>query len=241
MHPLFTVALCLCAFSLAAKPIKLRNQTIEPSREVTAQGADPSPQQGLFLIQLSGPADAESRGQLTSLGIELLHYVPEDAFVARLRNVPPGQVRRLPFVQWMGRYRPEHKVHQRVVQAGATPEVSVLLGRGANATEIAAAKGAFGKLQQESRSRLGTVLRGRLAPGQLQKLAQSDSVLWIEPAPKMKLFDEVASDIVGGFGGEGTSHVHDLGYTGADVTVSVADSGLHTGNAPGMHPDLAGA
>ena len=240
LHPLFTVALCLCAFSLAAKPIKLRNQTIEPSREGTAQSADSSPQQGLFLIQLSGPADAESRGQLTNLGVELLHYVPEDAFVARLRGVPPGQVRRLPFVQWMGRYRPEHKIHQRVAQASATPEVSVLLGRGANATEIAAAKGVFEKLQQESRSRLGTVLRGRLAPGQLQKLAQSESVLWIEPAPKMKLFDEVASDIVAGFGGEGTSHVHDLGYTGTNVTVSVADSGLHTGNAPGMHPDLAG-
>ena len=179
LHPLFTVALCLCAFSLAAKPIKLRNQTIEPSREATAQSEDSAPQEGLFLIQLSGPADAESRGQLANLGIELLHSIPEDAFVARVRNVPPGQVRRLPFVQWMGRYRPEHKVHQRVVQAGATPEVSVLLGRGANATEIAAAKGAFGKLQQESHSRLGTVLRGRLTPGQLKKLAQSDSDLWI--------------------------------------------------------------
>jgi subtilisin family serine protease len=245
LHPLFTVALCLCAFSLAAKPIKLRNQTIETSREGTGQkaeadGAASLPQQGLFLIQLSAPADAESRGQLISLGVELLHYVPEDAFVARLRNVPPGQVRRLPFVQWMGRYRPEHKVHQRLAQAGDSPEVSVLIGRGANAAEIAGVKAGFAKLQQESRSRLGTILRGRLAPGQLQKLAQSDSVLWIEPAPKMKLFDEISSDIVGGFGGRGTSQVHDLGYTGNGVTVSVADSGLHTGNAPGMHPDLAG-
>ncbi len=240
LHPLFIVALCLYAFSLAAKPIKLRNQTIDPSREATAQSADSSPQQGLFLIQLSGPADADSRGQLANLGIELLHYVPDDAFVARLRNVPPGQVRRLPFVQWMGRYRPEHKIHQRVAQAGDTPDVSVLLGRGANATEIAGAKAGFAKLQQESRTRLGTVLRGRLAPGQLQRLAQSDSVLWIEAAPKMKLFDEISTDIVGGFGGEGTSHVHDLGYTGTNVTVAVADSGLHTGNAPGMHPDLAG-
>ncbi|MGH9880621.1 MAG: hypothetical protein ACRD6N_04230, partial [Pyrinomonadaceae bacterium] len=107
MHPLAVITFCLAAFCAAAKPIKLRNQTIEPSREVAAQSADGGgasslPQQGLFLIQLSGPADAESRGQLTSLGIELLHYVPEDAFVARLKNVPPGQVRRLPFVQWMG-------------------------------------------------------------------------------------------------------------------------------------------
>jgi hypothetical protein len=240
LHPLAVIAFCLAALCAAAKPIKLRNQTIEPSREATAHAADSTPQKGLFLIQLSGPADAESRAQLTSLGIELLHYVPEDAFVARLKNVPPGQVRRLPFVHWMGRYRPDHKVHQRVAQAVDAPPVSVLLGRGATPNEIAGAKRAFRKVQQESHSRLGTVLRGQLAPGQLQALAQSDSVLWIEPAPKMKLFDEIATDIVGGSGGEGTSHVHDLGYTGANVTVSVADSGLHTGNAPGMHPDLAG-
>jgi len=240
LRPLFASIFCLAAFYAAAKPIKLRNQTLEPSRDAAAHALDATPQQGLFLIQLSGPADDNAREQLAEAGVELLQYVPEDAFVARLKGVPPGQVRRLPFVQWVGRYRSEHKVHQQVARAGEAPEVSVLLARGATGNEVADAKRAFRKVQQESRSRLGTILRGQLAPGQLQKLAESGSVLWIEPAPKMKLFDEVSSDIVGGLGNAGTSLVHDLGYTGTNVTVAVADSGLHTGHAAGMHPDLAG-
>ena len=67
-------------------------------------------------------------------------------------------------------------------------------------------------------------------------------MLWIEPTPRMKLHDEIATKIVAGDDGNaGTlATVHQLGFTGAGVTVAVADSGLDSGDTNSMHPDLAG-
>ncbi len=89
---------------------------------------------------------------------------------------------------------------------------------------------------------MGTILVGELNLTRLQKLAQSDSVLWIEPAPKRKLVDEAASKIVGGDDGNfGTPTItQQLGFDGRGVTVCVADTGLDTGDTNTMHPDLFG-
>ena len=91
---------------------------------------------------------------------------------------------------------------------------------------------------QQSTLRSGTVLRGQASSAQLAALAQSDAVLWIEPAPQMKLLDEVASKLVAGDGGPNTLLSQSLGYDGSGVEVAVADSGLNNGDAQTMHPDL---
>lgn len=236
---LLIVVLFLGALSACAKPIKLRNQTIEAAKQGIAQH-ELDNHRGLFLVQFSGPIRDEWRDELNKLGADLLQYVPDDTFIVRLKGVAHGQVRNLPFVEWLGLYRSEHKVHDPLQRAGDSPNVSVLLARGIPANDLAELRRSFRKVDQESHSRFGSVLRGQLAPGQLRKLADSDSILWIEAAPKMKLFDEVSSDIVAGPGGAHTTTVQDLGYDGAGVVVSVADSGLHTGNVSEMHPDLAG-
>jgi hypothetical protein len=74
----------------------------------------------------------------------------------------------------------------------------------------------------------------------LQTLAESPAVLWIEPAPNIKLYDEISSKIVGGDCGGYATCTQVLGFDGAGVRVAVADSGLDTGRTNDMHPDLAG-
>jgi subtilisin family serine protease len=110
----------------------------------------------------------------------------------------------------------------------------------ATAAEIAESRAAFNSIAQQASLRSGTVLRGTLTPGRLQALARSHTVLWIEPAGRMKLFDEVASKLVAGDGGPQTLFTQSLGYDGTGVNVAVADSGLHNGDALSMHPDLLG-
>jgi subtilisin family serine protease len=84
------------------------------------------------------------------------------------------------------------------------------------------------------------ILRGHIPPGQLQVLANSSDVLWIEPGPNIRLYDEVSSKIVAGDGGPGQTLAQEFGYDGHGVTVAVADTGLDTGEVDDMHPDLAG-
>jgi len=80
----------------------------------------------------------------------------------------------------------------------------------------------------------------RWRPARLRALAESPAVLWIEPGPNIRLYDEIASKIVAGDGGRGRTLAQEFGYDGQGVTVAVADSGLDTGNVAEMHPDLAG-
>jgi subtilisin family serine protease len=207
---------------------------------------DAAPRSGLFLIQFTDHFDSTWREALAARNVELIRYVPDDAYVARLRGVQLEELRALPFVQWVGEFRPEHKIHRLVrdsVQAGnarATLEVAVLCSPTATPAEMAEARGRLAQVHQQTRNRFGAVLRGRLAPGQLQKLAESPSVLWIEPAPRMKLNDEISTKLVAGDGPEHLAYVHQFGFNGTNVTVAVADSGLHLGDPDDMHPDLAG-
>ncbi|PYI80045.1 MAG: hypothetical protein DME26_22385, partial [Verrucomicrobia bacterium] len=230
------------------KPIRLRNQVLPLKVNQTARVADQtgSPISGLFLLQLTIPPNADAKARLATAGIDLLHYIPEDTYLARFRNVRLDQVRALPFVRSLGEYLPEHKLHKglstvaRNQRPNELPGIAVLLAPRAKPSEIAEARSALASVQQESTLRAGTVLRGKINPARLEALAKSDAVLWIEPARDMKLFDEVASKIVAGDGGPQTLLTQSLGYDGTGVCVAVADTGLNNGDAFSMHPDLLG-
>ena len=221
-----------------------------PAARFQAQGlSSQTPASGLFLVQFENPLEPVKRAELHTLGVELLKYVPEDAFVARFNNVSPDQVAALGYVRWVGPYRPDYKIHpglsaaaRAASQSNQIVTVNILLSPDAKSAEIAGVRSLLSSVQHESRLRQGTILRGTLDPARLPALAQSGSVLWIERAPKRKLVDESASKIVGGDDGNvGTPTItQQLGFGGAGVTVCVADTGLDTGNTNTMHPDLRG-
>jgi serine protease AprX len=208
-----------------------------------------APASGLFLMQFEGALEPREREALRSAGIDLLKYVPEDAYITKFNQVSPGTVTALGFVRWVGPYRPEHKIHPRLAAATRAPfqtnqtvAVRVLISPRANAAEIAEVRSLLWSVHHESRLRQGTIFRGDLQPSYLDALAQSSAVLWIERAPRRKLVDELASKLVGGDDARtGTPTVTEqLGYGGTGVTVCVADTGLDTGNTNTMHPDLRG-
>jgi hypothetical protein len=238
-----------------AKPIRLRNEIILPTY-ASAPGAAQAqstlrqpPVSGLVLVQLDGALTPGLQAELRSLGVELLKYVPDDAFITKFNNVPPDKVRALSYVRWVGPYRPDHKIHPRLAAAArAAPQtnqvlaVNVLLSPQATAAETAEVRSLLSNIAYESKLRQGTILRGDLPPASLDALAQSSAVLWIERAPRRKLVDEMASKLVGGDDGlTGTPTVtQQLGFGGAGVTVCVPDTGLDTGDSNTMHLDLKG-
>ncbi len=239
----------------ATKLIHLRNEPIRteakpaPSAQARAGQTEQPSDRRLHILQFEGVPRAEWRAALERLGVDLICYVPEDAFLANLGNTPPGHIRRLDFIRWVGPCRPEHKVQSALLDqlSPTTPptgwlDVSVLIAPRATPSEMAGLRALFNGRNSASRLRVGTVLRGRLPAARLAQLAESDAVLWVEPAPRLKLFDEEAAKIVGGDDGlRGTPTLtQQLGYDGSGVVVAVADSGLDSGNTNSLHPDLAG-
>jgi len=238
------------------KEIRLRNGiiTTSPATKIIPHAqmvSVPANVSGLYLVQFENHLTPVEHNTLRAAGVKLLKYVPNDAFISNFSNASPDTIRALNFVRWVGPYQAGYKIQTQLSVAAdgilfknrnVITNVSVLISPGAKAAEVATVKSLFVNVQHESDLRQGTILRGSLNLANLPALAQSDSVLWIEPAPKRKLVDEAASKIVGGDDGNaGTPTLtQQLGFNGAGVTVCVADTGLDTGNTNTMHPDLRG-
>ncbi len=251
------VFICLAAFS-QTKEIRLRQGfiTTTPAMKAAAKARATkktlsAQASGLYLVQFEHRPTSHERGQLRALGVDLLTYVPDDAFIARFAKVSPDVVQALEFVRWVGKYQPGYRIAPRLTaalqnpalkNAGVSTNVSILVAPGASAAELAQVKSLLAKLNHQTDLHMGAVIQGQMPLANLSVLAQASSVLWIEPTPKRKLVDEAASKIVGGDDGQiATPTVtQQLGYDGSGVTVCVADTGLDTGDTNAMHPDLAG-
>lgn len=229
------------------KRILLRQSTIQTER--AAQGAglqaqSAEPVSGLYLIQFAGTFDAAWEAPLKSLGVRLIRPVPEDAFLASFQRVNLAGLRARPFVHWVGPYRPEYKIdasaRKLILPDRPSVKVRVLLSPAAGPVQARAVARMFVRVSQRPAARLGGLLEGDLPAAKLDALAASDAVVWIEAAPKMKLVDGIAVEIVAGAYEDGRTEIHELGFDGEGVTVAVADSGLDTGEIDGMHVDLAG-
>lgn len=231
----------------AEKKILLRAETITPSgvaRQSLRSMAD-EPVSGLYLIQLADSLPDDWEAQLASCNVKLLRPVPEDAYVARLSRTLPSKIDALGFINYFGPYKPEHKTLPGLKALAEQPssklaQVRVLLPADANPIDTARLQRRFNVLSRYEKTRFGKLLEGSIAPERLKAVLQSDAVLWVEPAPKPKLFDAVADEIIEGEGVNGIPAVQDIGFTGKGVTVAVADSGLDLGTADLIHPDLEG-
>ena len=240
------------AWAQSSKSIRLRTETIQtapPSSVARAAVPDPAEPtvSGLYLLQFQSAPNPDLRTSLLAQGVDLLNFVPDDAYIARLQNVRLSQLRAQPGVRWVGPLEPRHKLDPRLTQqlsaqlAGTRP-VKLLLAPGVSAPEIALLRRHLQKAQARVSFSLGTTYQGEVNAASLRVLAQSPAVIWIEPAPRMKLVDQVSTEIVAGEpnGLDGLAYVHELGFDGRGVTVSVADSGIDSGDVTFLHPDLDG-
>ncbi len=243
----FTFILSCSVFG-AEKRILLRNETIETGstkRQTLRAAGITQPVSGLYLIQLADDLPADWREQLSGLNVSLLRPVPEDAFVVELKGTLLSGVEALPFVHWVGEYKREHKTHTglRALLKDAPDQrlrVTAVLSPQASSAETAIAQRRFAFLTRYSKTASGRILEGEISGRRLRGLIDSKAVLWVEPAPRPRLFDALAAQIIGGEGENMGVAVHDLGFDGEGVTVAVADSGLNLGEGEPMHPDLEG-
>ena len=237
----------LAAPSFAAeKQILLRTESIHTSGlKRQAQELSGAPITGLFLVQLANNPPGDWRAQLEAANVRLLRPVPDDAFVAHLHAGDPAAVSQLPFVQYFGPYKAAHKTHPKIAELasgarGGETQVKVLLAQSAREAETALIQRQFSGAPEIEKLRFGSVLTGSIPTHALGQVISSDAVLWIEPAPEARLLDAVSAQMVLGPGTGSTPAIHELGFDGAGVTVSVADSGLDMGEFEGIHPDFSG-
>jgi hypothetical protein len=241
--------LCFAPAQAETKLIRLRNETIVTTGKsasvaaVIGQAAD-ARISGLYIIQFRSKFDATWIDLLRAEGVDLLFYLPDDAFVARIQRGDPNVLRALPMVQYLGDYRPQYRIQKNLAKQALTEQtpISVRLLMPADVGEQDLAALPLTATYNVSHYPFGTVIDAQVAPGNLSRLAQSSWVLWIESGANPVLHDEAAVKIVAGDNAAGghAAAVQAAGFDGAGVVVAVADSGLSGGGTNSVHPDLAG-
>ena len=67
-------------------------------------------EKGYFIVQFTDEIKTNWREQIQSVGVELLGYVPNNAFLSRMTNHQAMTIREFDFIQWVGIYQPAYKI-----------------------------------------------------------------------------------------------------------------------------------
>ncbi len=183
---------------------------------------------GLYLVQVNGPVLEEWKQALVEAGAQLGPYIPQYAFITKLDQAALAQVQALPFVRWVGAYEPAYKL---------SPDMDTTLPRfyrvqfapWGDTANIKTVGGALDTQAQHYDEGMVVIMDA----GQVNQMAFLADVLWIEPF----YINELYNNVGGGSIMNGAAAWAN-GYTGAGVTIAVADTGLDTGNPAAIHQDF---
>ena len=183
--------------------------------------------EGAYLVQLNGPITAEMKNGLTKLGVTIQRNIPDFTFLVWMTNRQRDQVEALDYVRWVGIYQPQFRISPTLrqvpeqgpkapVQLRLTPfpstRASITRALAQQVTEIGGRV-----LNQGSNEQLDI----QIAHEALPKVARLNTVLWIEPQPVWKLYNDQSRDIMD------ISLLWSAGGVyGAGQTIAIADTGL---------------
>ena len=226
--------------SPAVMPIRLRSGEFDPLQ--TALDAEAArPNDALYLVQCIGPIRPQWKRALEAQGARLYDYIPENAFIARLDATDPDSIRGLPFVRWVGPFRPAYRLAPDLLSPPtdemAASEPMTLTLQALPDADMAAIEAQIealdGRVLLSGNAGLAQYARVVAPRGQVAALASIPNVVWLEPYFPPQLYNDVG----GGQIMRANQVRADLGLYGAGQIVAVADTGLDVGTTTAAMSD----
>lgn len=181
------------------------------------------------IIQFNGPVTAADRATLEGTGVELLEYLPDFAYLVRGTGSQLEAAARLPQVYVRLPFTVADKLAPSLLRAMRRGEQEMGPVR-----IIGWPDEESGSLQRDLAA-IGLGSRVQADAGLLRKVANLESVRWIEPVGRPRLLNDYARAIM-----EVDPVWQSYGLFGAGQTIAIADSGLDTGVPASLSPDFAG-
>lgn len=208
---------------------------VEPEGTVRS-GEEARGGRGYYIIQLGGLTTDEWLDSLRDAGVEILQYVPHQAFLVYGETSAIAKAAAHARVRWVGAFRAEHKLSDEVRSFGNGKlkekyDVAVFANAdlGLKAAEIGGRIISTSKLSNN----FFNVVRVELSPSELERVASIDGVVRIDPFIPPTAEDERAAQIVAGnyssvttLNPPGYNPLAQFGVDGTGVTVSVVDDGV---------------
>ncbi|MCC7352910.1 MAG: S8 family serine peptidase, partial [Anaerolineae bacterium] len=222
----------------------LREEPSFPTRLMAPASVTDEP--GYAIVQFQGPIQPAWWDAATAAGAELLDYIPDYAFVARLKPGAAQALLSLPSVRWVGPFHPAYKVSFALDpvfargsqdEKGEVLDLRVRLFIGEDLPTVERELAALGAhVTGHSANQWGSTLRLRLPASALADAARIAAISWLEPGYPRQLFNDVGRAAMGVH----TAWGRISSLYGAGQIVGVADTGLDTGNTATLSADFAG-
>jgi len=196
--------------------------------EETARG-----EASYYLIQLSGASTPEHKAALQAGGAELIAYMPDDAWIARVDGARSHDIAELPEVAWVGPFHPAYKIsptigtHEfknpaRESDSFLTLHVRVFDDLEGTAAEIESIGADVLEVSDDGFQKILVVHASEQA---VSAIARVNEVWWIEEKPEFYLMNDTTKWVVQSNVSGGTP-VWDHGLHGEGELVALMDSGL---------------
>lgn len=219
------------------------------------------------IVQFEGPIRPAWISSLRALGVEIIGYVPHNAYIIRGDSQELGRVAMLQrgadsketrAIRWMGRISAVQKLDpaftdEQLIAASREPvdvEIELIDSTDSEKT-IGVITRAASRINNEPRKFLNfVVISVTLEVNRLLDISGLEDVLHVGPAPKPRLHDERGAQIVAGNLSPDGTQPSGPGYMSwltskgldaqPDFSIDFADSGLDRGSASPflLHPDF---
>ncbi len=196
------------------------------------------------LVQFDGPVLPAWRDQVLALGVDLVAYLPDHAFFARVPDGALEDLREVEHVRYVGPIHPAYRIHpvlQQEIREGTRMDLDLLLWDAAkvrDVTEEVARAG--GRVLRVDWDTVTVDLRASAVPSLVATAGLG--IRWVEPHYDIEMLNDNDARIVNARQTSDGSYISDNGalwsynptddsfegYTGENVTVTVADTGLST-------------
>jgi len=230
----------------------------EPSLSLKSEGYEPGTE-GTYLVHMLGPINPEWKTRLENMGVRVLEYIPNYAYLVKMTPDMRKNVKSLDFVDWTGIYHPGYKIDEEIKQAKnieKAHKVKVFIDGQVSFSSVTSIVSNIDKVKGYSKLHSGEykVMIETKSKQDIKQIAENPDVMRIAPYKKKELKDEIGTQIAGGFfnqnepgnapyrgEGEYGSYANQLGYKGQGFTIQVADTGLGDGSTPNAGvPDFTG-
>ncbi len=199
--------------------IRLASRTFDPLGQRVAASQD---WKGAYLLQVRSALTDAQRGQLRGLGVRIGTYIPDFAYVVRLKPENRESVGKVDFVRWLGEYRPEDKVESSTFSVSGTGRYLVTLAEPDARDQRVVAERILslgGGIEAISRS--GQHVVATLGSGQVATVAQGAEVLAVGGVTAPETDMAIARE------SGGANYIESAGgYRGQGVRGEVMDGGL---------------
>jgi subtilisin family serine protease len=236
----------------AGELLRFKSLGVKKATDISVLSASFSEHQ-LFLVQWKGAVHENEKSEVTALGLKVLNYFPDDAFLVQGDASAAHAAQKLSFVRLVTPFTAAMKVERElapngIMSANVLTEVAVQLAPGANKAEVISA------LQSGVDTGMGIIV-GRTTTARAWAIADREDVLWIERYLNMRTFDLKPSELgitpstqpdptrtgfESGVRILNADSFYSKGMTGEGQVVAVADTGLDTGDVNTLNADFQG-